>query len=341
VQVVILIVDAIFALVKSIVGWLIALTGKGSRDFFARVAGTKTWLLVDSGTKKKSMLCAFWRKHVLALLIAVNVVAAIVVGLVFDHIQGEEHPVAIMPAPGSSATSQPSTPAPSPTPLYDLSPVITTTHWVSWAILDTKRGIFAGSANWDQPSYFMSMIKPWIAADYFNEQPSRPTSATLSQLASMIVDSNDQVAYQYFGGQPSLDRLVHTCGITDIVYRSWSWSLTEISARDAVRYGECIYSGKATSPEWTAWIVDKMRHVRGDGDFGPRELFPDRAMVATKNGWYFWEGKWYVNCLAVTDDWVISIIQEWPYAGGDLLYGIGLANPICKSVADQVLRLSA
>lgn len=157
----------------------------------------------------------------------------------------------------------------------------------------------------------------------------------------MILDSSDEVAYQYFGGQPSLDRMVKLCGLTDLVARGWSWSLTEMSARDAARLGECIYSGHAASPEWTAWIVDKMRHVRGQGDFGVRELFQDRTTVATKNGWYGWEGKWYVNCLAVTDQWVIAIEQQWPYNGGDLQYGINLANPVCKSVANQVLRLNA
>lgn len=206
--------------------------------------------------------------------------------------------------------------------------------------MDTKTGLFAGSENWNQPTYLMSMIKPWIAADYLNSHP-HPTDATLSQLASMIVDSNDAAAYQYFGGQPSWDRFVKTCGITDIVFRSSSWSLTQISARDAVRYGYCIYSGMATTPQWTDWIIDKMRHVRGDGDFGPRELFPDRTKIATKNGWYNWQGKWYVNCLAFTDDWIIAVLQQWPYTGGNLQYGISLANPVCKSIANQILRLNA
>lgn len=247
------------------------------------------------------------------------------------------------PIPSTSHSSE-STPPPKPKPRlpqpkYNLSPRIDSTHTVSWALMDLKTGLFAGSENWNKPQYLMSMIKPWIAADYFNQHPN-PSSATLTQLASMIVDSNDQAAYQYFGGQKSFDRLIKTCGLTDLVVRSWSWSLTEMSARDAVRYGYCIYSGMATTDAWTTWIVDKMRHVRGDGDFGPRELFPDRTKIATKNGWYNYQGKWYVNCLAITDDWAIAVLQQWPYQGGDLLYGISLANPTCKSIASQLLRMS-
>ncbi|HEY6021457.1 MAG TPA: hypothetical protein VIY48_16590 [Candidatus Paceibacterota bacterium] len=222
---------------------------------------------------------------------------------------------------------------------YNIHPAVATDHWMSWSLLDRKSGVVIGSDNSSKPSYMMSTIKPWIAADYLNSHPS-PSDSVLAQLSTMIVDSNDQVAYQYFGGQASLDRMAKTCGLTDVVERSWSWSLTEVSARDAVRLGECIYGGKATTAAWTAWIVDKMRHVQGLGDFGPRELFIERTQVATKNGWYDWEGKWYINCLSITDGWVISTIQQWPYTGGPLSVGIAQADPVCDSVAIQVLKLS-
>jgi hypothetical protein len=251
----------------------------------------------------------------------------------FDPNLDTQSPPDTSPSPIPSQTKKPQ-------PKYNLNPRIDSNHTVEWAVLDMKTGLFAGSSNWDKPVYLMSMIKPWIVADYFNQHTQRPTDDTLNQLASMIVDSNDQAAYKYFSGQPSWDRLIRTCGLSELVPRSWSWSLTQMSARDAVRLGYCIYSGMATTPQWTAWIIDKMRHVRGDGDFGPRLLFQDRTIVATKNGWYNWQGKWYVNCLSITDDWAISTLQQWPYEGGTLQYGIGLANPICKSVADQVLRLN-
>ena len=285
------------------------------------------------------------RKFGVLILILLNVAVAIVVGMMYNRLQHHSTPISVANTASPSPSPSSSPPGPTPTEeafesIYNIRPSLSTSHWVSWALLDTKTGFLVGSENLTQPSYVMSMIKPWIVADYLNQHPS-PNATVLDQLASMILDSNDQMAYTYFAGQPSIDRLISACGLTDVVGRGWSWSLTQMSARDSVRYGQCIYTGHATTPQWTAWIVDKMRHVRGDGDFGPRELFPDRTIIATKNGWFDWEGKWYINCLAVTDKWTIAIMQQWPYAGGDLLYGISLANPVCKLVANQVLRLNA
>jgi len=345
-QVVIFIVDASFALIRAAVVWLTGLIGSEREDSSGQDAGTKSVLHGQKGTDSKNETWVVVKKNLILLLVGLNVIFSVLIGVGFNMIQKQEHPPVLVPV-GQSASPSPSltqNPAPSPTPspssLYNLSPTWTTTHWVSWAILDTKHNVFAGSDNWRQTTYLMSMIKPWIAADWINEHPN-PSQSVLAQLSTMIVDSDDQMAYRYFQGQPSWDRFVHTCGITDIVYRSWSWSLTEVSAHDAVLYGECLRDGKATSPEWTSWILDKMRHVAGDGDFGVRQLFPDRTLVATKNGWYNWEGKWYINCLSMKDDWIISILQQWPYAGGDLQYGIALGDPVCKAVANQVLRLNA
>lgn len=306
----------------------------------------RSWLHVASDTEHAGVV-VFVRKNLIFFLVGLNVLIAIGVGIIYAY--ATKPPIVVTPVDNrSSATPSPSatTPAPSPTDppfesIYNIRPdTSNTTHTVSWALIDRGSKIMVGSANWDQPQYVMSTIKPWIAADYFNQHPN-PSQGDLNALALMILDSNDDVAYSYFGGQASLDRLIGMCKLTEMVERGWSWSLTEISARDTARMGECIYSGRATNPQWTAWIVDKMRHVRGQGDFGVRELFQDRTTVATKNGWYSWEGKWYINCLAITDKWVIAIEQQWPYSGGGLQYGIDLANPVCKSVANQVLRLNA
>lgn len=290
---------------------------------------------IEPWLKKAKVILRRWG---FVFLIVANVFVAIVVALVYSRVSGLPAMTSATPSSSPSEFAN-SVPVIDTEPPYNLSPEFTTTHVVSWAILDVKTGVFSGSENWNMPSFMLSTIKPWIAADYFNLHPN-PSAAVLAQLSAMIVDSNDQVAYQYFTGQASWNRLVKACGLTDVVFRSWSWSLSEMSARDAVRFGGCIYSGKATSQKWTDWIVDKMRHVRGEGDFGIRELFQDRTQIATKNGWYNWEGKWYVNCLAVTSNWSISVIQQWPYAGGDLKYGVSLANPTCKIIASQVLKLS-
>src|SRR5689334_5344137 len=184
-------------------------------------------------------------------LLGLNVIIAVVVAMTFDHIQRNEAglnpsttesqypeitetPYISNPYNPNFDTTSNNVPDPihttnsaPPKPKYNLNPRIDSSHTVEWAVLDMKTGLFAGSDNWSDPIYLMSIIKPWIAADWFNDHPN-PNSTTLSQLSSMIVDSNDTYAYKYFQGQPSWDRFVKACGITDIVYRSWSWSLTQI-----------------------------------------------------------------------------------------------------------------
>lgn len=276
------------------------------------------------------------RRYNWMMVLGANILVAVLVGYMYSVITVKDKPLAPIVVPSRTVT-------PSLTqsiePLYYSTPSVSTKHWVSWALLDSKSNVLIGSKNWDKTNYLMSMIKPWIAADYLNRH-LHPGSATLSRLASMILDSENSAAREYFDGQASWDRLVKTCGLTDLYMKDWSWSLTGMSARDAVRYGDCIYSGRATTPEWTRWIVDKMQHVRGQGDFGPRALFTPSTLVATKNGWEHWQKQWYINCLAVKGDWAIAILQKWPDSGESYDKAIREAEPICNSIASQVLRLS-
>src|SRR6185369_5783392 len=96
-----------------------------------------------------------------------------------------------------------------------------------------------------------------------------------TELDTMIRDSANEPARKYWdllGGYPTTDRMKAKCGVTELVVRPDAWTLTDLSARDAVRLGACIANGKAAG-RWTDWVLNNMRHVRGDGDFGPRKLF--------------------------------------------------------------------
>lgn len=323
-------------------GRLIEPIAKRLKGFFALAGGMK---FVPPEKSTGNEILDFRRRdksYSWMILLGSNIIIAILIGLAVHYLQKPlSPPVTVNSTPTPTASADPYS---SGTPLdpleaYNLHPKLETSHWLSWAVLDMQSGKIAGSENLNKPSYLGASIKPWIAADYLNHH-SYPSQYTLDQLAQMISQNDDEIAYDFFTGGASLKRLAKTCHLSDVIYRNWSWSLTEVSARDQVRMGACIYSGKATSDKWTDWIVDKMRHIKGDGDFGPRRLFQDRTQIATANAWFFWEGKWYINCLAVTSEWSISIIQQWPYAGGDLIYGISLANPNCKSIADQVLKLN-
>lgn len=336
--------DAVFALARSLAGWLTDLRGRGLSDFYAMAVGMRTWLLGSSGDEEQKGILAKARKLTWVGLIVVNLVIALMVVQYAKRAQQTDPP---SPVSATTSPSPSTTPTEGPTDppfesIYNIRPWVSTDHTWAWALIDRQSGIMVGSENWATSQYILSSIKPWIAADYFNSHPD-VSQAVLNDFTSMIVDSNDAIAYTYWGGSNSLTRLIQACGLTDVVRRDWSWSLTEFSARDDARYMDCLYTGHATSPEWTAWLLDKMRNVRGEGDFGIRELFNPRTSVATKNGWYDWEGRWYVNCLAATDKWSLAITQQWPapgrWSGGDLKPGIAAADPICTSLAKQVLRL--
>jgi hypothetical protein len=64
----------------------------------------------------------------------------------------------------------------------------------------------------------------------------------------------------------------------------------------------------------------------------PAEVL-DRG-VSIKNGWTALSrtGDWHVNCLAITDDWVMAIVMQYPVAH-DLEYGVER----CAGVARQLV----
>ena len=98
--------------------------------------------------------------------------------------------------------------------------------------------------------------------------------------------------------------------------------------------GECIKNGTAAGPKWTPWVLDEMTKVQGTtaakdqqettggGRWGiidglPKEI-TDQGPVAIKNGWtmIYADGMWHVNCLAVTDDWVLAVLLRYPAEAG-------------------------
>ncbi|NJC70295.1 serine hydrolase [Planosporangium thailandense] len=204
-------------------------------------------------------------------------------------------------------------------------------EWDSWALLNRTTGAIVTGGD-DGTNSTESMIKAWIAADYLNGlHGAQPSAADTDLLRRMIRDSDNDAAetlYLRRGNDAVIDRLVSTCGLTDTtVHHGW-WSLTQTSARDAVRMGDCIADGKATNPKWTAWLLNEMRQVEGEGNFGIVEVRPG---VAIKNGWTDWGGYWHVNCLAVTDGWSLSVLTRYP----DSL-GLDHGAAVCRSVTQQL-----
>ncbi len=155
----------------------------------------------------------------------------------------------------------------------------------------------------------------------------------------MIRDSNDNAAeiiYLNNGANGSIARMVQTCQLTDTrIFSGW-WSMTMMSARDAVRLGECIANGVAAGPHWTEWLMSEMRQVRGEGRFGILDAVrPATAeTLAIKNGWTLHSSdyRWRVNCLAIEHDWILAVMLVYPGR-----HGLGYGANLCASVASQVL----
>jgi hypothetical protein len=211
--------------------------------------------------------------------------------------------------------------------------------FASWAVLDRTTGGITGSPNLAETSDTMSMIKSWIAADYLRLHPSIQDQSILDQLSIMIRDSDNDIATTFFirnGEKESIDRMVSICGLTEsrggrIAYR---WSDTVVSARDTARLGGCIADGRAAGP-WTSWLLNTMRRVRGDGDFGPRKAFPTQVAqgIAIKNGWFERpeDGQWHFACLAIAGAWTLGVLLRYPAELGET-YG----EKQCQSVAAQL-----
>ena len=226
------------------------------------------------------------------------------------------------------------------TPLLAPRPVtVTVTGFLSWALLDRRTGTVTGSANAvSARADTMSMVKIWITADFLRRLGSVPPSPDrLDELSRMIRDSDNDAAedvYELDGSDAVMRRMVSTCGLTETTSVDGWWSRTGVSARDAVRLGACVADGRAAGPQCTNWLLGQLRQVRGEVRFGIVDaLPPDVAPTAAiKNGWLLDDaGNWHVDCLAVLDDAVLSVLTVYP-GGLGLGYGAGL----CRQVTAQL-----
>jgi hypothetical protein len=239
--------------------------------------------------------------------------------------------------------------------------------FASWALLDRTTGRISGSKNITATSSTESMIKAWIVSDYLQQFTSKKPSATMLRNASLALRDSDDDATEslykaaggYSGGStsPVVNRMIKACKLTEtravvppgskVVW----WAYTQISARDAVRLGECIKNGTAAGPKWTSWVLDEMTKVRGTtakkdqeerrggGRWGiidglPKELLASSGPVSIKNGWTQLgsDGQWHVSCLAITDKWVLSVLTRY---SGKL--GLDYGANVCASVASQLV----
>jgi hypothetical protein len=260
-------------------------------------------------------------------------------------------------APAAPAVPKPPRLAPAP-----VTVAVGSGNYFAWALLDRETGAIAGSANSSTATNSTeSMIKVWIVSDFLRrtaERGEQPSKTRLTQASSAIRDSDNvatETLYRANGRTAVIKRMISMCDLTNTKvstrpgYVGW-WSFTEMSAQDAVRLGECVKAGTAAGPKWTKWVLTEMTKVRGTtanedqheetggGRWGIIDGLPaairQQSPVSIKNGWTLlnYDGKWHVNCLAVTDAWVLAVQTRYPGSRG-LDYG---AN-VCESVAAQLV----
>jgi hypothetical protein len=225
--------------------------------------------------------------------------------------------------------------------------------YYGWALLDRTSGRTIGSANAaTKGNTTESMIKPWIVSDYLrrlNEDGKQPSEAELSELTLVIVDSNDPLAEKYYqrgGADAVVNRLIKMCGLTNLVIKPNLWGWTVMTPMDALRYGQCLADGRAAGPQWTDWVLDTMKHIRGSvaeqksgavqgGRWGiidglPQDVAKD---VSFKNGWTVYRDGWHVNCLAIHPDFVLNVMMRtWAHLDQA---AAGCANIAAKLIVDN------
>ena len=263
-------------------------------------------------------------------------VAAVMLGWAVSAFFGattEPEAIADSAAPSGGETATPTVTA-SPfalvLPADPGSITISNTSFYGWSLLDRRTNKTIGSENaeteWNTTE---SMIKPWIVADYLRQrydESEEPTPDELDELTLVIEDSNDPLAEKYYqlgGADELIERLADICGLTNLIIEPTLWGNTLMTPADAVRYGACLADGRAAGPQWTKWLLDTMRNVRGSvdeqdsgevqgGRWGiidglPEELAQDTSI---KNGWTAYEDGWHVNCLAIHPTFVLSVMMR-------------------------------
>jgi hypothetical protein len=300
----------------------------------------------------------------LRLLVLIGVIVVVAAGALVVLVPATRARLAADPAHAGGSSSRPAMAkvamqAAPPPPTLRAGPVSAPTtpklYLFGWAFLDRRTNKLVGSANMDTVTNTTeSMIKVWLAADYFRHlQGRQPTQQVLSDITLMIEDSNDVKAtelYKLDGGLPAIKELITTCKLTETTAVK-SWSYTRITPADAARYGKCIADG-AAGPTWTPWLLNLMKNVRGGvadnnpavvtkqgGHWGIIDALPQSLAQDTsiKNGWtyIYADARWHINCMAIHPDWVLTV--EMQFAGSQTPKGLQQGADACASVTRQLL----
>ena len=315
---------------------------KLARSRAARLEPHPLVVLVTRGREAYLGLDRSWQ----GLIAATAAVLVFAVAMLAGAAVPDGSPVAYFGSPGqprTSATPQSSASIASVAPYVPPTTVTANVTWYSWSYVDLRTGNQYSSSNGSQNSVTASMIKAWLGADYLRKFPD-PSTDWLSTISTMVRDSDNNAAsriYNAIGGEKAmLGDLQTVCGIKGpYISGQYGWGSTFTSAKDAAAIGACIANRQVASDKWTRWLLDEMRQIRGEGDFGIRFAFPEplRSTIATKNGWVSVNGTWYLNCLGIADgEWVLVVETKLPETA-DRAADIARGSQACIDVAKQVI----
>jgi hypothetical protein len=225
----------------------------------------------------------------------------------------------------------------------------------SFALLDRRSRGMTVDARGVRATNVESVIKVWLAADLLHAVRTGRLGPLggyeQGLLQTMIRNSDDdaaEVIYRWLGENASIRRMISTCRLTDTSVTPARWSLTKMSARDMARLGDCVLPGRRLDRSGGAALLNLMRTVSMDGDFGIQDAEPagKGVRLALKNGWTAHggtdSGSWNVNCLAMwgpgaaptlTPRWVLAVTTQYPQRRGQQ-YGA----TICRRVAAALFR---
>lgn len=301
-----------------------------------------------------------------AVLASVTLTATVVTTTTLQQLRGDTGSALaarMRPLPPAPAVADPVPPVSDPVPPEPrLDPPATVEvdveGFLAWAALDLTTDELAHSANANDTSSVESVIKVWIVADHLRrvaEAGGEPSDQDLADARAAIRYSNNATAQRLYaagGHDEVVDRMVDICRLTDTYLPEadvgW-WSRVEISAVDTVRLGRCVVDERAAGPEWTDWVLAEMREVSGTtadqdqradqgfegGRWGIVDAFPpeDQSQISFKNGWTRLgrTNSWHVNCLGITDAWVLAVLMRYPAE-----YSLDYGAERCAEVAGQL-----
>lgn len=196
---------------------------------------------------------------------------------------------------------------------------------VAWAYLDSTEGDVQTSGDLDLHP-LDQLVVPGLAEDRLNTLQQHEASAAAADI-TVVSDAlaGDQGAAARLtdtegGLAAGMGRVIDACQLADT-----HAAPPAATVLDAARYGACLREGAIVDPDNAAWVLDRMREIRGGiGDARGR----DSDGLAQFNSTVTTGDRTRAACLGVGAYWSAAVFVDWPGDRGST-YGVA----VCAEVA--------